>query len=212
MKSTVYKIFQVTVSSLAIVSLLINIFWENGFTINFNVMSYFTLQSNLAVAVVLLLAFFQGNSQKRWLIMLTHGSSIWILVTGVVYHFLLSDTHQPEGIFIATNIIMHYLVPASMIINWIVFCKKGLLKHSFNGIWVGYPIVYSIISLIRGTIDGFYPYWFLNPVKEYPDGAGSILGVLLVTLALVVIFSVIGHIWVLLDRQIKKISDRRAVT
>ena len=41
-----------------------------------------------------------------------------------------------------------------------------------------YPLLYAAASLLRGSLDGWYPYWFLDPGRAAPDGAGSFAGAL----------------------------------
>jgi hypothetical protein len=195
------------ISAFAFTGVILEIIFQQGPNTGLNLLSYFTIQSNLIVGSALAFNVYYRSETPQWLNILKSGALIWILVTGLVFHFLLSQLYHPVGIPAYSNIILHYIVPAAVLFNWIIFEIKGTLRHSFTFIWIGYPSVYALLSLLRGLADGFYPYWFVNPWKPYPDGAGSLLNVVIVVIVLAVIFSIIGNLLVLLDRFMKKIQQ-----
>ncbi len=204
MKKKSHIIFQILLVSAAAAGVGLEIFFQTGPNSGFNLLSYFTIQSNLIVAVTLALNIFYRNDVPGWLKVLKSGAAIWILVTGLVFHFLLSQIYHPAGILMFSNILLHYIVPIGVQLNWLIFEEKDTYRHKFTFIWIGYPTLYAFASLLRAKIDGFYPYWFINPTKNYPDGAGSFTNVLIVIAVLAVVFSFIGNLLVLLDRRMKK--------
>jgi len=207
MKKKFHIVFQLLISLSAFAGVIIEIVFQQGPHTGLNILSYFTIQSNLIVATAFAFNVYFRSETPAWVNILKSGALIWILVTGLVFHFLLSQLYNPVGIPAYSNIILHYIVPIAVLLNWIIFENKGALRHSFTFIWIGYPSVYAFLSLLRGMVDGFYPYWFVNPGKPYPDGAGSLLNVLIVVIILAVIFSIIGNLLVLLDRFFKKIQQ-----
>jgi hypothetical protein len=64
-------------------------------------LSYYTLQTNLIVAIVALLnAVFSVKTAKSQITagllrIITGGSVLWITVTMTIYHLLLSDRYRP---------------------------------------------------------------------------------------------------------------------
>ena len=206
MKKNIHILFQFTIIIMAISAVVIEIVFQKGPNSGLNILSYFTIQSNLIVAVALALNIFYRSDTPGWLSILKSGAAIWILVTGLVFHFLLSQVYHPVGILLVSNIMLHYLVPIGVQLNWLIFEKKGTYRHQYTFIWIGYPTVFAFASLLRAKIDGFYPYWFINPTKNHPDGAGSLVNVLIVIIVLALVFSIIGNLIVLIDRQLKKID------
>jgi hypothetical protein len=210
MKKNLHFIYQLLIIIPVFLSILVNLFWdhEKGLVFTWNIFSYFTFQSNLMVVIILILNLVYRNQTPVWLTALKSGVLIWILTTGLVYHFLLSSSSTHVGIFVWTNLILHYFSPLGMVLNWLIFEEKGQNRHSWNWIWIGYPVVYAIGAQIRGLIDSWYPYWFMNPRVpfEMSKGAGNIGVVALVVVILCVIFSIIGHLIVLTDRGLKKIK------
>jgi hypothetical protein len=145
-----------------------------------------------------------GKDSPHWLSVLKSGALLWILVTGLVFHFMLSHLYHPSGILLFSNIILHYFVPSGMLINWLIFEEKGTFRHKYTFLWIAYPCIFTVLSLIRGRIDGFYPYWFVNPVQEFPQGAGSLFNVMIVVIILSAVFAAAGNLIVFLDKYLGK--------
>ena len=204
MKKQIHLLFQLIIICAAAAGVVLQIIFQKGPNSGLNLLSYFTIQSNLIVAVTLSLNIYYRTNPPEWLTVLKSGAAIWILVTGLVFHFLLSQVYHPVGILMFSNILLHYIVPVGVQLNWLIFEVKGTYRHKFTFIWIAYPTLYAFISLLRAKIDGFYPYWFLNPTKNYPDGAGSFVNVLIVIALLALVFSIIGNLIVLIDRYLKK--------
>lgn len=178
-----------------------------------NTFFYFTIQSNLillGVTLASLLRFGQGKKKGEIISVLTNTSLLWILITGLVYHFLLADKALQEGSFGYVSITLHYLSPLLAIANWLFFEEKresSLLEVLFM---LAYPIFYVGISQVRLAIDGFAPYWFLNPTTAPPAGTGSVWQMLAIVAILVLIFSLVGLAIILLERFLAKHKFMRA--
>jgi hypothetical protein len=61
-----------------------------------------------------------------------------------------------------SNVLLHYVVPPAMAAYWLRFGPKSGLgwRHPFA--WVLYPLTYFIYALVRGAVDGRYPYPFMD--------------------------------------------------
>jgi len=141
-----------------------------------NLFSYFTMQSNLIVGIVLLVATLGPKTNPRSGALL-RAATFWILITGIVFNVLLSRVYHPTGLSALISVVHHTATPLAMLADWIIFEEKGRTRMRDIGFWLAYPVVYLAGSMVRGMIDGFYPYWFINPARPFPDGAGSWLGV-----------------------------------
>ncbi|HNZ28100.1 MAG TPA: Pr6Pr family membrane protein [Spirochaetota bacterium] len=203
MKKNIHIIYQVVFAALALFGVIVEVVIRAGISKGANMLSYFTIQSNLIIAATYILNMITSGKNVQWMSALKSCALLWILITGVVFHFMLSKFYKPEGIFAYSNFILHYVTPVGMLLNWLIFEEKGRFKYSFSIFWVLYPILYVIISQFRAILDGFYPYWFINPTKPYPDGAGSGLNVVIITAVLAVVFCVIGVILVFIDNRLK---------
>ncbi|HBD93413.1 MAG: hypothetical protein A2015_05455 [Spirochaetes bacterium GWF1_31_7] len=206
MKIVLWIVFQIVIILSAITGVVLEISFQKGPFTGLNIFSYFTIQSNIIVALILMLNIVNRANPPRWLVTLKSGATIWILVTGLVFHFLLSKIYHPVGVLLASNILLHYIVPIGMQFNWLIFEPKGNYRHSDTLLWIGYPVLFAFLSLLRAQIDGFYPYWFLIPNKNYPDGAGSFGNVLIIIAGLAIAFSIIGNSLVVIDKSLQKLK------
>jgi hypothetical protein len=77
--------------------------------------------------------------------------------------------------------LLHSVIPAYTLIYWLIYSEEKNLKIPSVLIWLLYPIVYIVYILIRGSISGFYPYFFLN-ISE--TGIGHTLFNILLLLSL----------------------------
>lgn len=137
-----------------------------------NFLSYFTIQSNIIVAVVLAMAAviqLRGPA-PRWLDLTRGAATVYISITGVVYALLLSniDVNTPLP---WANVVLHYLVPVAMVIDWLLDLPERRIEFRSALVWLGYPLVYLAYTLIRGPMVHWYPYPFLNPD---PHGYGFV--------------------------------------
>ena len=171
-----------------------------------NMFSYYTIQTNLFVVIAMVLDIAVDSRRigdREILRILPGGVTLWIMVTSVVYHFLLSPFYKPSGLALLANTLLHYVTPVMMLIYWLFFEKKVLYRSFYPLIWALYPLFYALVSIVRGTITGFYPYWFLNPGAPYPSGIGSVLNLLLFILIVALLFVAAGYLFIFL----KKLSN-----
>jgi len=167
--------------------------------------NYYTLQTNLIVSIVAFLNIV--SDWKGWkshkvgevLRILNGGSVLWITVTMTIYHLFLSGYYRPEGIALIANTLLHYVTPVAAIIHWAIFEERSSYRSFYPLLWVLYPFGYAAVSVVRGELNGFYPYWFLNPSSEYPAGIGSYTNLFVFILSVGAIFVVIGYLMVLLN-------------
>jgi len=180
----------------------------------FNTFFYFTIQSNLILLGVMLASLVRlkkGQKKGEVSAVLTNATILWILIPGLVYHFMLADKALVDGKFGYVHITLHYVVPFLAITNWLFFEEKG--KSSLVQIlfMLAYPLFYVGISQVRLAIDGFFPYWFLNPTAVPPKGVGSVWQMLAIIAILLVIFSVVGFAIILLERLLSKHKFMKAI-
>jgi len=159
----------------------------------YNLFTYYTIQTNL---LLLILCLWSNLSERlsRFYHWLRTGATMYILVTGLGYHFMLSATHYPKGMDSVANLLLHYIVPLLALITWGLYMRIYLLEWWMPFTWLLYPILYIGSSLIRGRNSGYYPYWFLNPVAVDPTGVGSYLRLGLYMLGMAGAFIGLGFI------------------
>lgn len=164
---------------------------ERGRFIPENFFSFFTIESNLFAAFVLIVgALMTGRRQSWGFTMLRGASALYMTLTGIVFTVLLSGLKDiPFTAVPWDNIVLHYIMPIAVVTDWLI--DQPSVKISFKRalIWMVFPLLYVAYSLARGAIVGWYPYPFLNPVTN------GYMGVLAVGFGIAVLAASI--IWIL---------------
>ncbi|MDG4649042.1 Pr6Pr family membrane protein [Roseibacterium sp. SDUM158017] len=101
------------------------------------------------------------------------------VVTGVVYHVMLSAMWNPTGIGLAADWGLHTVVPAAVLLWWLWHAPKTGLIWADLPAFVLWPSVYGAYALGLGTIDGVYPYPFMDPTIAGPWPVAATLATLL---------------------------------
>ncbi|GAA0386136.1 Pr6Pr family membrane protein [Streptomyces luteireticuli] len=137
--------------------------------------SYFTVQSNLLLAVASAWSAHRAWTGRPALSpRITGAALLYISITGLVFHFVLSNdssgfsmTSDRTPLESVANQLLHTVTPLAAAFDWLVLTAPGgfLLRHAWQ--WLAYPLFYLPFALIRGAFldpgtDGRYPYPFLD--------------------------------------------------
>jgi hypothetical protein len=163
--------------------------------------SFFTTQTNvLAVLVLLAPAVAPGSRIGRWTASegVRAAAAMYIAVVGLVFHFLLSATWKPEGLAALGNLVVHYLMPAALVLDWLLFTPKGRLRWIDPVKWLAFPLVYGLWTVIHGALIGWYPYFFIDIgrlgwTRALINYAGLLVFFVIVGLAIVAIDRTFGR-------------------
>ena len=144
----------------------------------FNILSYFTVQSNFFAYVYFLFAGLAILGVKKAERIGFHSGfgtlvTLYVLVAGAVYcggiPFGFAPPFQWDTAYhrmtVVIQIFYHMIMPAAALL---LYCfpfrkeKLGARTVLLSGV---YPIVYSVVSMIRGrvTVPSYYPYPFYDP-------------------------------------------------
>ena len=141
-----------------------------------NFFSFFTIESNLAsIALLLYLAATAGRARapgNQGRLDLARGAvTLYMATTGVVYGLLLSGyTAELQTAVIWVDNVVHRIMPVVMVVDWIIDPPRTALTLRRALVWLVFPVVYLVYSLVRGPLVDWYPYPFLDP--DWPDGSG----------------------------------------
>jgi hypothetical protein len=163
-------------------------------------LSYFTILSNLLAASVLTSAALAQRDTFLSRHSVRTAVAVYITMVAIVYVTLLRQLWQPQGAQWLADVLLHYAMPAIYLLFWFAFQKKGGLEWPDAVAWLGFPILFAIFALIRGSLSGFYPYPFLDLSKLSAER------VALNSFGMFVCFLVVGMIYVLIDYAIGKRS------
>ena len=134
------------------------------------VFMYFTIQSNLAIALICAIGLWfmlSGRPYYRWWQVVKLVGTISITLTGTVFCFILAPTMGSRA-WNVQNILTHVVVPLAAIIDFFVTGVISDIRKS-SVLYVMLPplayVVYAGIGYVQGwefAKGVHYPYFFLN--------------------------------------------------
>jgi len=119
---------------------------------------FFTVITNLLVAFTMT-RIAMGRHISPFLMA---GLTLAIIFVGIVYATLLHGLVELAGLALIADILLHYVVPAAMAVYWLVFAPKIGLRLGYPLLWCAYPLLYLFYVVVRGSVDGRYPYPFID--------------------------------------------------
>jgi hypothetical protein len=119
---------------------------------------FFTVITNLLVAV----AMTRVAAGLRTSPFIMAGQTLAIMFVGIVYATLLHGLVELRGAALIAGTLLHYVVPIAMAFYWLAFAPKIGLQPSDPLSWCGYPLAYLFYVVVRGSVDGRYPYPFID--------------------------------------------------
>jgi hypothetical protein len=129
--------------------------------------SFFTVLSNLAVALTLTILVLAPQSMLgRRLARPSFftGLAVAIVLVSLGYELLLRGIWKPQGWTLVADTLFHDIVPLGFLALWVAFVPKGHLNARDLPAWLIYPGVYLGYVLVRGALTQRYPYPFLDVV------------------------------------------------
>ena len=133
--------------------------------------SYFTILSNLLVALTATTLVLGQDSYPTWWRVLRLNAIVSIAVTGLVHWFLLRPLLDLSGASYVADKMLHVIVPLLAVIGWGVFGPRGKSDMSLLVPSLIYPIGWLVYTLIHGAASDWYPYPFLDVNRHGYGGA-----------------------------------------
>ncbi|KOV59721.1 Pr6Pr family membrane protein [Streptomyces sp. MMG1121] len=128
------------------------------------ILSYFGVQTNILLAVVMLLSAARAWRARRPLPSAVTGATLlYAVITALVYHLLLAHTTPPFSMTGATTAparwhgqwavlqILHTVTPMAALLDWLLLTPAARLHLRQAAAWLLYPLVYLAFSLIRAA-------------------------------------------------------------
>jgi hypothetical protein len=144
-----------------------------------NFFAYLTIQSNIAFVVMSLIAAFMAVRRDRdplWLTNVRSGVLTGTVSSGFIFALLLQQAGaRGFAMYVSwSDLILHFWLPAFALIEW--FTTPGRDKALWRVVWfvLVFVVGWGIVTLIRGAIVGWYPYFFLDPNQV--SGIGELAG------------------------------------
>ena len=143
----------------------------------FGMLLYYTVLSNLLVMIFTgYLLWKMRREGDHWqsssLLRLKGGITTSIMITCVIYHFMLAPL--TKDFYRLENFLCHYIVPLWFLVDTIIFDKSRQYKWFDPIIWTVLPLLYMGFAILNGFVlkmdvpnakDSPFPYFFLNANK-----------------------------------------------
>ena len=135
----------------------------SGFFRPLRFFAFFTILSNLfGAAVFLALAVSRGRTRTRTFDLLRGAAVVYLMVTLIVVLVLLSGAELQVAVP-WVDFIVHRVFPIIVLVDWLIDPPATDLRIRDVALWLAFPIVWLALTLVRGAVDGWYPYPFLDP-------------------------------------------------
>ena len=128
-----------------------------------NNFAFFTIQSNLIVGGTCLLLAINPNRSSTVFRVFRLTGLVAIAVTGIVFHVSLSGLLELDSWALASDRLLHVVVPVMAIVGWLAFGPRGLTSARVAKLTVIFPLAYMTFTIIRGPLaSDWYPYPFAD--------------------------------------------------
>jgi hypothetical protein len=182
-------VLRLVVAALVVAAVLATVLEAAGrTTINpFNLFGYFTIQSNIILAAVLVVTgvgLLRRRSTSQATVVARAASTTYIVIVGLVYVTLLAPLGAVGGVPVPwANAVLHVVTPIAAVVDWLAVDDRRAVPLRSLPVLLGYPVLWTAVVLVRGATDGWVPYPFLDPVDGYARVALFVLLILAVFLA-----------------------------
>lgn len=156
-----------------------------------NFFTFFTILSNLLAAAV----FYEGGRReltgKAPVPDVWRGAAVvYMTVTYIVFTVLLRDAQEELQTHVEwVDSVLHRVMPIAVMADWLLDPPRVAIPFRKALAWLAFPLAWVVFTMIRGAIDGRYPYPFLDP-----DEVGGYGAVALYIVAITLLF--VGVVWV----------------
>lgn len=131
-------------------------------------LQYFTIQSNLLLAVVLGWSVVADATGRRgpspWLV---GGATFFVTITFLVYNTILVPGGGEDAVLLFSGYpasdLLHVVAPVLALLDWVLDREHPGFAVRRSLLWLVYPFVYMLVSELVGARSGFYPYFFMDP-------------------------------------------------
>ena len=159
--------------------------------------AYFTIQSNLLVAITaVMLARDPAYDGRAWRV-LRAAAVVGITITGLVHFTLLRPLLHLDGANYLADKLLHMAVPLLAVVGWAVFGPRPRIGRREVGLALLWPIGWLVWTLALARVVSWYPYPFLDPAEA---GTGSVV---VVSVGVTVLFLALFALGALLDKRLR---------
>ncbi|MBC7591298.1 MAG: Pr6Pr family membrane protein [Salinibacterium sp.] len=153
-----------------VIALVARFIWGLGsatFSPN-NYYAYLTIQSNIAFTVIMIIAGIMAlrvDRDPHWLTTVRACVLTCTVTAGIVFAVIVQQSGaNTVPIEVPTSdLVLHFWLPPLAILEWMLSPGRGRAAWRTIVFVLGYTLTWGGLTMLRGTIVGWYPYYFLDP-------------------------------------------------
>lgn len=158
-----------------------------------NFFSYFTIQSNIIGAIVLLIGGLAVPRESKSWSLVRGGAAMYLGLTGIIYNTLLTGPEIDVQVsYEWINNVFHRVMPIVLVLDLVLIPMAHRIRWRESLVWTLYPLGYLAYSLVRGPVVDWYPYPFIDPRED-----GGYLQVILFSVVVYLVF--VGACWLVTE-------------
>ena len=135
-----------------------------------NFFAYLTIQSSInffVVTVIAAVVTLRGQDDAAWLDLVRVTVLSLTLSCGIIFALIIEQSGE-RGFRIDvpwSDVVLHFVLPAVAVLDWIIGPGRGTSPWRSIAIVLVFMIGWGLVTLARGPIVGWYPYFFLDPAQ-----------------------------------------------
>jgi len=135
-----------------------------------NFFAYLTIQSSilfLVVTVIAAVVALRGQDDAAWLDLVRVTVLSLTLSCGIIFALIIEQSGE-RGFRIDvpwSDVVLHFVLPVVAVLDWIIGPGRGTSPWRSIAIVLVFMVGWGLVTLARGPIVGWYPYFFLDPAQ-----------------------------------------------
>lgn len=190
---------RLALAAVCVVALIARFIWGLGsatFTAS-NFFAYLTIQSNMVFVIAQVVAglvALRVKNDPEWLTTIRATVLTCTVTAGIVFAFLVQQAGE-RGFRIDvpwSDQVLHFILPVIAVADWVLAPGRGRALWRSLSYTLAFTFGWGGVTLVRGSIVGWYPYFFLDPNQVSGIAEFSLLSGIAVSVFIVVGAGVIG--------------------
>ena len=150
----------------------------------FDTLGYFSQQSNILAAVLLLTAArFTGKPRPLWLEYARASVATYLVIVTVVFWTVLGGFEAGDP-YRWSTLTMHGISCVILLADWVLEGPRKAQPLRRAWVVLPYALTWTAVALVCGATDGWIPYPFMDPKDGYASVAFVVGGIVVVGLAI----------------------------
>jgi hypothetical protein len=142
----------------------------------------------------------------------------YLTVAGIVFGLLAAQAAERDYRLDVpwSDQLLHFWIPGFALADWLLAPGRHRVPWRFSYLVLGYPLIWGMVTMVRGSIVGWYPYFFLDPAQVSGPLEQAfylaLVGVILLALSALFVLSSARPVPTLTGARTRAVRTRRRLT